>query len=221
MVRYHIPNDILFPQNSTAAVMSLLERLSKTPINGSPIEVCVDGHCTNVNLCCRYNSRVNYTALGSWGRYHSQTIVNNFERPTRRFNGYGKGRGAISRTRVPLKISIYHSKGRRRKIGRQTIVRRRYSRLKKEDSELPDLIIIDGGRGQLNFALEELVKLDLKIPIISIAKKFEEIYLPGRFLPLKISKKDKALHFIQEIRDEAHRFAIKYNRLLRKKELIS
>jgi len=101
------------------------------------------------------------------------------------------------------------------------VVRRRYSRLKKEDSELPDLIIIDGGRGQLNFALQELQKLDLKIPIISIAKQFEEIYLPGRFLPLKISKKDKALHFIQEIRDEAHRFAIKYNRLLRKKELIS
>ena len=101
------------------------------------------------------------------------------------------------------------------------VVRRRYSRLKSEDSELPDLIIIDGGRGQLNFALQELTKLELKIPIISIAKHFEEIYLPGRFLPLKISKKDKALHFIQEIRDEAHRFAIKYNRLLRKKELIS
>jgi excinuclease ABC subunit C len=101
------------------------------------------------------------------------------------------------------------------------VVRRRYSRLKKEDTELPDLIIIDGGRGQLNFALQELEKLNLKIPIISIAKQFEEIYLPGRFLPLKISKKDKALHFIQEIRDEAHRFAIKYNRLLRKKELIS
>jgi len=101
------------------------------------------------------------------------------------------------------------------------IVRRRYFRLKTEDSELPDLIIIDGGRGQLNFALEELNKLDLKIPIISIAKQFEEIYIPGRMLPLRISKKDKALQFIQEIRDEAHRFAIKYNRLLRKKKLIS
>ena len=101
------------------------------------------------------------------------------------------------------------------------IVRRRYYRLKTEDSELPDLIIIDGGRGQLNFALEELNKLDLKIPIISIAKQFEEIYIPGRMLPLRISKKDKALQFIQEIRDEAHRFAIKYNRLLRKKKLIS
>ena len=100
------------------------------------------------------------------------------------------------------------------------VVRRRYTRLKKEDSEYPNLIIIDGGRGQLNFAYEELVKLNLKIPIISIAKQFEEIYLPGFIEPLKFSKKDKALQFIQEIRDEAHRFAIKYNRLLRKKELI-
>lgn len=101
------------------------------------------------------------------------------------------------------------------------VVRRRYFRLKSEDTDLPDLIIIDGGKGQLNSALKELENLNLKIPIISIAKQFEEIYLPGRMLPLKIQKKDKALHFIQEIRDEAHRFAIKYNRLLRKKELIS
>ena len=100
------------------------------------------------------------------------------------------------------------------------IVRRRYYKLKLEDSALPDLIIIDGGRGQLNYAMQELSKLDLKIPIISIAKQFEEIYIPGRMLPLRLQKKDKALRFIQEIRDEAHRFAIKYNRLLRKKEML-
>ena len=101
------------------------------------------------------------------------------------------------------------------------VVRRRYFRLKTEDAELPDLILIDGGRGQLNFALQELEKLNLKIPIISIAKQFEEIYIPGRMQPLRLSKKDKALQFMQEIRDETHRFAIKYNRLLRKKDLIS
>jgi len=100
------------------------------------------------------------------------------------------------------------------------VVRRRYIRLKKENRDFPDLIIVDGGRGQLNFSLKELEKIGVKIPIISIAKKFEEIYIPGRIDPLKLSRKDKALHFIQEIRNEAHRFAIKYNRLLRKKELI-
>ncbi len=99
------------------------------------------------------------------------------------------------------------------------VVRRRYTRLQQEHETLPQLIIIDGGVGQLNGAVHELEKLGLKIPIISIAKQFEELYLPGHLQPLCLGKKEKALLFIREIRDEAHRFAIKYNRLLRKKEL--
>ena len=99
------------------------------------------------------------------------------------------------------------------------VVRRRYTRLTQEDAELPHLIIIDGGRGQLNSAAHELEKLGLHIPVLSIAKQFEEIYLPGNRAPLRLAKKEKALLFVQEIRDEAHRFAITYNRLLRKKEL--
>ena len=100
------------------------------------------------------------------------------------------------------------------------VVRRRYKRLKNENRTYPDLIIIDGGRGQLNFSIRELEKIGVKIPIISVAKKFEEIYIPGKVDQVRLSDKDKALHYIQEIRNEAHRFAIKYNRLLRRKELI-
>jgi excinuclease ABC subunit C len=100
------------------------------------------------------------------------------------------------------------------------VVRRRYSRLFNEKSKMPNLVIIDGGLGQLNAAIKELSKLGLKIPIISIAKKFEEVYLPGLRTPLNISKKTKALQLIQSIRDEAHRFAIQYNKLLRKKEML-
>ena len=99
------------------------------------------------------------------------------------------------------------------------VVRRRYTRLQQEHAELPHLIIIDGGDGQLNSAVHELENLGVKIPVISIAKQFEEIYLPGSSQPLRLGKKEKALLFIREIRDEAHRFAISYNRLLRKKEL--
>jgi excinuclease ABC subunit C len=99
------------------------------------------------------------------------------------------------------------------------VVRRRYSRLLKEGGGMPNLIIVDGGAGQLSFALEELRKLGLDIPAISIAKKFEEIYLPGRSAALKLSGKETALKFIQEIRDEAHRFAIKYQRSLRGRDL--
>jgi excinuclease ABC subunit C len=99
------------------------------------------------------------------------------------------------------------------------VVRRRYTRLQAEGQLFPNLIVIDGGRGQLNFALNELKKLGLRIPIISLAKKFEEIYVPGLNFPLQIDKKRSGLKLLQEIRDEAHRFAISYNRLLRKKEL--
>ena len=97
------------------------------------------------------------------------------------------------------------------------VVLRRYTRLKNENAEMPHLIVIDGGIGQLNFALQELEKLELKIPVISLAKRFEEVYVPGLRFPIKPD--GKALHFLQEIRDEAHRFAISYNRLLRKKEM--
>ncbi len=100
------------------------------------------------------------------------------------------------------------------------VVSRRYTRLKSENSELPDLILIDGGIGQLNAATAEIKKLSVKIPTISLAKRLEEIYVPGADEPLVLSHKTKALQLLQQIRDEAHRFAITYNRLLRKKELL-
>jgi excinuclease ABC subunit C len=100
------------------------------------------------------------------------------------------------------------------------VIRRRYSRLLREDGDFPHLIIVDGGKGQLSAAQNELEKLGLKIPVVAIAKREEEIYVPGFRHPLPIGRHEKASLFIQEIRNEAHRFAIKYNRLLRKKELI-
>ena len=99
------------------------------------------------------------------------------------------------------------------------VVRRRYTRLQEQQEPFPHLIIIDGGSGQLNSAVHQLQRLGLKIPIIAIAKHYEEIYLPGVQEPICLHKKDKALLFIRQIRDEAHRFALAYNRLLRKKEL--
>ncbi len=97
------------------------------------------------------------------------------------------------------------------------IVRRRYYRLKKEKSQLPGLILIDGGPAQLNASLHQLESLSLKIPIISLAKKNEEIFLPEEAMPRIWNKKDPALKLLQKIRDEAHRFAIKYHRLMREK----
>jgi len=99
------------------------------------------------------------------------------------------------------------------------VVKRRYRRLKNENSPMPDLIVIDGGKGQLMSAFSQLKALELKIPIISLAKKFEDVYVPGLRVPLKINKKGKTLKLLAQIRDEAHRFAITYNRLLRKKSI--
>ncbi|HWQ66014.1 MAG TPA: excinuclease ABC subunit UvrC [Methanospirillum sp.] len=101
------------------------------------------------------------------------------------------------------------------------VVHRRYSRLKKENALLPDLIIIDGGQGQLSAAVHELKKLELSTPIISIAKREEELFIPGRTLPLTLSKKSPASLLVQEIRDEAHRFAITYQRQLRQKKTLA
>ena len=103
----------------------------------------------------------------------------------------------------------------------QEVVKRRYTKLKNENLNLPNLIVIDGGLGQLNSALEILNKLNLKIPIISLAKEFEEIHIPGQEKPIRLDPKNKARLLLQQIRDEAHRFAINYNRLLRKKEIRS
>ncbi|GAB3313907.1 excinuclease ABC subunit UvrC [Larkinella ripae] len=94
------------------------------------------------------------------------------------------------------------------------VVTRRYTRVLDEQTGLPDLIVIDGGKGQLSAACEALKELNLygQVPIIGIAKRLEEIYFPEDSLPLYIDKKSESLKLIQRIRDEAHRFAITYHR---------
>ena len=100
------------------------------------------------------------------------------------------------------------------------VVGRRYSRLIDEASSLPQLIVIDGGKGQLNAAVEALqeIKLYGQIPIIGIAKRLEEIYTPGDEFPLHIDKKSESLKLIQHLRNEAHRFAITFHRDKRSKK---
>ncbi|MCX7879618.1 MAG: excinuclease ABC subunit UvrC [Ignavibacteria bacterium] len=102
------------------------------------------------------------------------------------------------------------------------VVFRRYKRLLDEAKELPDLIIIDGGKGHLNEAIDVLKELNIfdKVSIISIAKKLEQIYKPNIKEPITLAKTSATLQMIQQIRDEAHRFAITYHRLLRKKRTI-
>lgn len=97
------------------------------------------------------------------------------------------------------------------------VITRRYKRMIDEEQELPQLIIVDGGKGQLSSAVDALKQLDLygKIPIVGIAKRLEEIYFPEDSLPLYINKKSESLKLIQKMRDEAHRFGITHHRLRR------
>ena len=94
------------------------------------------------------------------------------------------------------------------------IVTRRYRRLLDEGTSLPQLIIVDGGKGQLSMAVKAMKDVGVwgKIPIIGIAKRLEEIYVPGDSLPLYIDKKSETLRLIQRMRDEAHRFGITFHR---------
>lgn len=94
------------------------------------------------------------------------------------------------------------------------------SRRFKNDWPKPQLIIIDGGRGQLNAVLSTLPKSNFEIKVISLAKRFEEIYTKDKTLPISLPKESPARQLAQEIRDEAHRFAITYHRNLRSKQLL-
>ena len=104
----------------------------------------------------------------------------------------------------------------------EEVIYRRYHRLLEEQQPLPQLIVIDGGKGQLSAALTSLEKLNLrgKISIVGIAKKLEEIFYPGDPLPLYLDKKSETLRIIQQLRDEVHRFGITHHRNKRSKGVI-
>ena len=104
----------------------------------------------------------------------------------------------------------------------EEVVYRRYKRLLDEEQSLPQLIVIDGGKGQLSSALKALEALELrgKIAIIGIAKRLEEIYFPNDNIPLYLDKRSETLKIIQQIRDEAHRFGITFHRQKRSKSAI-
>jgi len=105
----------------------------------------------------------------------------------------------------------------------QEVVFRRYKRLLDEKQDLPNLIVIDGGKGQLSSAVKSLKELDLdnKISVLGIAKRLEELYFPNDSIPLYLNKKSETLKVIQQLRNEAHRFGISFHRDKRSKSSLS
>jgi excinuclease ABC subunit C len=100
------------------------------------------------------------------------------------------------------------------------LVRRRYCRLIEEKLPLPDLILIDGGRSHVLTAQKALKELGIHIPLVSIAKERENIYTKGKARPIKLNSDTPALNLIRRVRDEAHRFAVSYHHILRRKKII-
>ena len=105
----------------------------------------------------------------------------------------------------------------------QEVVFRRYKRLLDEKQDLPNLIVIDGGKGQLSSAVKSLKELDLdnKISVLGIAKRLEELYFPNDSIPLYLNKKSETLKVIQQLRNEAHRFGVSFHRDKRSKSSLS
>ena len=97
------------------------------------------------------------------------------------------------------------------------VVRRRYKRLIEEKADLPDLLVIDGGPGQVSAAKAALQSLGLRLPLIGLAKEHEEIYLPNDSFPVQFDKNSRMMLFLRRVRDEAHRFALGYN--LKRREM--
>jgi excinuclease ABC subunit C len=100
------------------------------------------------------------------------------------------------------------------------VVGRAYSRRKEEGKKMPDLVLIDGGKGQLNAALAAIGSLGLSLDVAALAKEFEYIFLPGREAPVILPEDSPARKLVQRIRDEAHRFAVGYHRKLRGKRIV-
>ena len=101
------------------------------------------------------------------------------------------------------------------------ILSRIFKRIKEGKISPPDLIIIDGGKGQLSSVMEVLKEFNLKLNIVSLAKREEEVFLPNTQTPVIFAKNSSALHLFQRIRDEAHRFAITFHRQQRSKSMLN
>jgi excinuclease ABC subunit C len=102
------------------------------------------------------------------------------------------------------------------------VIQRRYSKVVEENGPWPDLLVVDGGKGQLSSAVKVLKEVEAygKFQVIGIAKRLEEIFMPGDTDPVLIAKDDVALQLLQKVRNEAHRFAVTYQRKRRKKKTL-
>jgi len=117
------------------------------------------------------------------------------------------------------KFKIRSVKGIDDFLAMEEVLERRYSKTLSKKMKLPDLVVIDGGKGQLSSAVKILRKYEVEVEVIALAKRLEEVFIPGKVKSIILPRKSKGLLLLRAIRDEAHRLAISYQRLLRRKNL--
>jgi len=127
--------------------------------------------------------------------------------------------GFVHLKKVPAELLIFKNKLDENQSA-MILTRSRENRVDASFSKKPDLILVDGGKGQLTQAVKALSEFGLNIPVIALAKQFEEIFTPGKKAPILLEQADEAIKLLAQVRDESHRFAITYHRKLHRKALL-
>ena len=224
---YPVPGEIIFPEKIDSTLEEFLNRLGKTrivvPKMGEKKEL-LDLARKNIEIKLFGDSEKVVQLKNKLNLNESPSVIECFDishlSGTSTVGSMVQFRDGKADKNNYRRFKIRSVEGNDDFACMQEVVRRRYTKLKRDNLEMPDLILIDGGKGQLSCVMEVLSELELKIPVISIAKRDEEVFIPGRALSIRLDKKGVALKYLQEIRDEAHRFAINYNRLLRRKKVL-
>lgn len=247
--RYYIGADYVPPElflSAEPADMDFVDKLLKTKRNGEvKIVVPSEGEDLKLIKMCRANAKFMLDELKIQKEKGKETVPHTLQAlqrdlhlpaPPRRIecfdNSNIQGSDPVASMVVFIDGKPRKSEYRKFKIktvvgaddfaSMEEVIGRRYSRVMREGGQFPDLVVVDGGKGQLSAAVEALRGIELpNQPIIGLAKKLEEVFLPGESESILLPRTSSALKLLQHIRDEAHRFAITFHRTLREKRVIS
>lgn len=247
--RYYVRADYIPPEiylSAEATDMEFVENLLKSK-RGNDVKVVVPTHGEDLKLInmCRANAKFMLDELMIQKEKSKETIPHTLQAlqrdlrlpaPPRRIECFDNSNIQGS---DPVASMVVFVDGKPRKsdyrkfrirtvlgpddfASMEEVIERRYSRVMREGGQLPDLVVVDGGKGQLSSAVEVLHEIGLKNqPIIGLAKRLEEVFVPGEGESILLPRTSSALKLLQHVRDEAHRFAVTFHRSLREKRVVS
>ncbi len=247
--RYYVNADYIPPEiylSAEPVEMEFIEDIAKSKRGGDlKITVPTDGEDLKLIKMCRANAKFMLDELKIQKEKSKETVPHTLQAlqrdlrlpaPPRRIecfdNSNNQGSDPVASMVVFVDGKPRKSDYRKFKIrtvvgpddfaSMEEVIERRYTRVMNEGGQLPDLVVVDGGKGQLSSAVEILRQIGLeKQPIIGLAKRLEEVFVPDKSESILLPRTSSALKLLQHVRDEAHRFAITFHRSLREKQIIS